>query len=126
MNSANDIDKFKKMVTQIKSLIAEFSVLSKKNPNDAVNKFKITLINPILRAANHFVKDAKYKPFQDFDLFKEEELPTNSDVLVILSQYNTCLAQYFKDNRRSCRGDYYWVVRGRPSSIIAPRSYDFI
>ena len=98
MNSNKDIDKFVKMVKQLKSLISEFSVLSKKSPNDAVNKFKIKLINPVLVVANGFISDPMYKPFEDFELFAEEDVPTNSDVLVILSQYNACLEKYYKDN----------------------------
>jgi hypothetical protein len=49
MKTNDDIDKFIKLVKQIKSLIEEFSVLSKKKPDDAVNKFKIKLINPVLK-----------------------------------------------------------------------------
>lgn len=47
MKAKSDIDKFIKLVKQIKNLIAEFSILSKKKPDDAVNEFKIRLINPV-------------------------------------------------------------------------------
>lgn len=123
MKTNKDIDKFIKLVKQIKNLIAEFSVLSKKKPDDAVNKFKIKLINPILKVANYFVNDKKHKPFEDFELFSEDDLPTNSDVLVILSQYRACLEKYHEDTIQYYDYDYkyYWLVNGKRSTIIAPR-----
>jgi len=125
MKTNNDVDKFVKLVKQIKSLIEEFSVLSKKKPDDAVNKFKIKLINPVLRVANDFVNDKKYKPFEDFELFNEDDLPTNSDVLVILSQYSVCLEKYHKDNVQYCdyRYKYYWIINGKLSDVIAPQTF---
>lgn len=121
MKTNKDIDKFIKLVKQIKNLIAEFSVLSKKKPDDAVNKFKIKLINPILKVANYFVNDKKYKPFEDFELFIEDDLPTNSDVLVILSQYRACLEKYHEDTIQYYNYKYYWLVNGKRSTIITPR-----
>lgn len=128
MKTDSDIDKFVKLVKQIKNLISEFSVLSKKKPDDAVNKFKIKLINPVLEVANYFVNDKKYKPFADFELFNEDELPTNSDVLVILSQYSACLEKYHEDAIKFHDIDYkyYWLVNGKLSSVLAPQSFEDI
>ena len=126
MKTINDIDTFIKLVKQIKNLIAEFSVLSKRKPDDAVNKFKIKLINPVLEVANYFVNDKKYKPFADFELFNEDELPTNSDVLVILSQYSACLEKYHEDAIRYHDYKYYWLVNGKLSDISAPESFEDI
>lgn len=123
MKTNNDTDKFIKLVKQMKSLIAEFSILSKKKPDDAVNKFKIKLINPVLEVANYFVNDKRYRPFEEFELFDEDTLPTNSDVLVILSQYIACLEKYHDDKRHYYKGDYYWIINKKPSTIIAPRNF---
>jgi hypothetical protein len=126
MKTINDIDTFIKLVKQIKNLIAEFSVLSKRKPDDAVNKFKIKLINPVLKVANYFVSDKKYKPFAEFELFNEDDLPTNSDVLVILSQYSACLEKYHEDSIVYSAGTYYWLVNGKLSDISAPESFEDI
>ena len=126
MKTNVDVDKFIKLVKQIKGLISEFSVLSKKKPDDAVNKFKIKLINPVLEVANYFVSDKKYKPFADFELFHEDDLPTNSDILVILSQYNACLEKYFEDSIHYYDYKYWWVVSGKSSDIVAPSKYEYI
>lgn len=126
MKSISDTDKFVKMVRQTKSLIAEFSILSKKSPNDAVNKFKIKLINPILAVANNFIGDAEYKPFDDFEIFDEEDVPTNSDILVVLSQYNACLGIYFDDNTVGSGSTRYWRVGKKPHTVKAPYFYNRI
>ena len=123
MKTNNDSDKFVKLVKQMKSLMEEFSVLSKKKPDGAVNKFKIKLINPVLEVANYFVDDKRYKPFEEFELFDEDTLPTNSDVLVILSQYIVCLEKYYEDKKQYYKGDYYWIINKKRSEIIAPRNF---
>ena len=126
MKKKSDVDKFIKLIKQLKNLIAEFSILSKKKPDGAVNKFKIKLINPILEVANHFLGDKKYKPFAEFELFNEDDLPTNSDILVILSQYNACLEKYYKDSIFYSKGEYWWFVNGKLSDVVAPRAYECI
>ena len=40
-----NVIQFKKVLSQINGLYKEIGLLSKKNPNDAVNKFKLTSIN---------------------------------------------------------------------------------
>ena len=39
-----------------------------------------------------------YKPFPDFTEFDEEELPTNSDVSLVLSQYINCMESLREEN----------------------------
>ena len=84
------MDNFQKVATQLNAAYEEFSSLSKKTPNDQVNKFKLKFINEILANANEHLKKS-YKPFQDFELFDENDLPTASDVVFILKQYSECL-----------------------------------
>jgi len=126
MKTNNDPDKFIKLIKQMKSLVAEFSILSKKKPDGAVNKFKIKLINPVLKIANYFVNDKKYKPFEEFGLFDDDTLPTNSDVLVILSQYIACLGKYYNDKTLYHDGDNYWIINKKCSTIITPRTFGYI
>lgn len=46
---------------------------------------KLKYVNKTLEAANDVLGDDK--PYDDFEKFSEEDLPTNSDVLMILSLY---------------------------------------
>lgn len=75
----------KKVLDQMRTLLHEFRILSGKKPNDPINVFKLKYVNKTLETANDVLGDDK--PYDDFEKFSEEDLPTNSDVLMILSLY---------------------------------------
>ena len=87
---AKDVDFFEKVRAQLQQLHNEISALSKAKPDNPINKFKLTFINEKLGEANIILTGA-FKPFKDFTLFNIDELPTNSDVVMVLSQYLDCL-----------------------------------
>lgn len=113
------IDQFEKIQTQSRVLYEEIGALSKKAPNDAVNKFKLKFINQTLQVANMLLGD-EYKPFREFELFDDEaDLPTNSDVSMILAQYLGCLEKLRADNIQydTMRGGWFWSIDGEKSDI---------
>lgn len=81
-----DVDTFERLKYQFKELHEDISTLSKKSPDAPINKFKLTFINEKLAEANALLSDS-FKPSLNFSLFQEDNLPSNSDVLMILSQY---------------------------------------
>jgi hypothetical protein len=95
--SRKNASKLGKVEEQLTALHAEIGALSKRKPDDAVNKFKLKFINEVLSEANSIL-DADHKPFKDFTSFDEDELPTNSDVVLILSQYRRCVRQQRLNN----------------------------
>jgi len=104
-----DVDTFEKLVGQIQSIYDEISILSKKTPNDALNKFKLGFVNKLLVESNLFLNEG-YKPFPDFDIFDEDQVPTTSDVVFILTQYLQCFEKFRADNVEMYIGDWYWVI----------------
>lgn len=110
MNRSN-VDTFEKLSGQLLSIYEEISLLSKKNPNDAVNKFKLKFINKLISQSNEYLTE-KYKPFDDFDNFDEDDIPQNSDVVFILSQYLQCFEKQRADNVIIRNGSWYWRVEG--------------
>ncbi|ROP60226.1 hypothetical protein EDF81_3070 [Enterobacter sp. BIGb0383] len=110
MNRSN-VDMFEKLSGQLLSVYEEISLLSKKNPNDAVNKFKLNFVNKLLCQSNDYLID-KYKPFDDFEVFDEDGIPQNSDVVFILSQYLQCFEKLRADNVVIRNGSWYWRVEG--------------
>ena len=48
----NDIDIFEKLSGQLISVYEEISLLSKKNPNDAINKFKLKFLNKLTQLSH--------------------------------------------------------------------------
>jgi hypothetical protein len=109
------VETFLKLQPQLKSAYEEISLLSKKKPTDALNKFKLKFINSILVRANEILGE-KYKPFPgEFDLFNEDDMPNNGDVVFILSHYLTSLEKLRCDNIKVSDDDYdwHWVVNGK-------------
>ena len=106
----NDVDKFEMLSVQLLGVYEEVSLLSMKNPNDALNKFKLKFINKLLNQSNSFLSD-EYKPFEDFEIFEEDDMPQNSDIVFILSQYLQCFEKQRADNVITNMGKWYWYVR---------------
>jgi len=110
------IETFEKLHTQIDGVYAELCILSKKSPDGAINQFKLKLINQIIASANELLGEP-YKPFNDFVIFNDEDLPTNSDVAFIISQYIKCLEKLKFDNIE--RSGRHWCWRGGSERITS-------
>jgi hypothetical protein len=113
----DDVDTFEKLKGQLDGLHQEISVLARKSPNDAVNKFKLKFVNATIYACNSFF-GIKYKPFQEFDCFSEDDIPSNSDVSFMISQYIECAEKYRADNITQIAGGHWrWVVSDENEKI---------
>lgn len=114
-----EVDTFEKLQAQLQGLHIEISALSKKSQNDALNKFKLKFVNQILAESNQLL-GTKYKPFSDFDLFDENDMPTNSDAAMMLTQYLNCFEKLRSDNVKKedkYPQNWYWLVDGKISTI---------
>lgn len=111
-----DVEIFEKTQAQLHGLYDEMMVFSKKKPDDPVNKFKLKFINQVLINTNAIL-DEKNKPFNDFDTFDEDSLPTNSDVVMILSQYINCLEKFRSEPIKFDFRHWYWIINGEKSDI---------
>lgn len=113
----DQIEIFEKVQTQLEALHTEISALSKKSQNDSLNKFKLKFVNQILVEAN-MVLGEQYKPFDDFDIFNDEDMPSNSDVAMMLSQYINCFEILRTENVTNDRSlHWYWLIDGEKSDI---------
>jgi len=101
------IDEFERLQGQLQSFYDEMNMLAKKSPNDALNKFKLTLVNSTLVKANAFLGNER-KPFGDFEQFDDAALPSTSDVLVLLSQYLAAFEKLRAENIRTEGFGWYW------------------
>lgn len=112
----DQVETFLKLQPQLKSAYDEVALLSKKNPSDSLNKFKLKFVNSILARANEILGNS-YKPFpEEFSLFDEDEMPNNSDVIFILSHYLTSLEKLRCDNIIFHDLRWHWVIDGKISS----------
>ncbi|OBY65977.1 hypothetical protein [Polaribacter vadi] len=121
---ATEINLFEKIQAQLEGLLTEVTILSKKSPNDGVNKFKLKFINEIISSSNKLLGKI-YKPLDSFEQFEEDDLPSNSDVTFILTQYLNCFEKMRADNiTREKRYDgnkyfyeWYWIIGNKVSNI---------
>ena len=120
-----EVELFIKCYAQTQSIYNEITALSKKKPNEAVNKFKLRFINQILENANQLLKE-NYKPFADFEKFDEDEIPTTSDITMMFAQYLDSMEYLRSDNIKYSQYNWYWLIDGELSEIkTAPPSKKF-
>jgi hypothetical protein len=94
---------------------------AKKSPNDSLNKFKLNLINKVLETANAVLGE-KYRPFSDFEQFDPDDVPTTSDVTMVLSQYMEEAERFRSDNVTEDEiASWCYVVNGKATGIPAGR-----
>ena len=110
-----EVDRFEKTIVQLEALHSEVSVLSKKSPNDGLNIFKLGFVNSVLQGANKLLGET-YKPFPDFSAFEQDDLPSNSDVAFIISQYINCMEKLRSDS--IFYKDYTWQWRTEDGETI--------
>ncbi|MDR2581235.1 MAG: hypothetical protein LBC85_09620 [Fibromonadaceae bacterium] len=112
----NEIELFIKVQSQLEGMYNEVSALSKKSKDDALNEFKLNFVNNLLEEANHLLKE-NYKPFKNFVKFEQDKIPTNSDVVMILSQYLACFENMRIDNIRRDINVWYWNLDDKKIKI---------
>lgn len=122
MKNEDDVKFLEKLIVQLQSLHSEISQLTKKSPNDGLNLFKLNLVNKVLLDGNKILTK-NYKPFEDFDVFDEATVPTNSDVTMILALYMEQAERYRSDNViwSEVKYDWLYVLNGKASSIQATK-----
>ena len=111
------VEEFERVAGYLSALHKEFAVQTKSKPDGAVNKFKLKVLNEKLGGANAFLAGT-FKPFADFTLFEDTELPTNSDVALVLTTYLASLERWRSVHVFHDRGQWYW----RTDSALKPRA----
>ena len=70
----------------------EFDLLSKKKSDGQLNKMKIKMVNRVIEPLNELLKNESSHKF--LDILNEDDMPTNSDVVLIISQYERALLNF--------------------------------
>jgi hypothetical protein len=119
MKTRDDIDQLEKLIGQLKAFHAEIGQLAKKSPNDGLNPFKLKMINKTLDLANS-VLGADYTPFDDFEKFNSDDVPSNSDVTMIVAQYLEEAERYRSRHVKwNNHGNYVYVLGNQVTDIKA-------
>lgn len=70
----------------------EFDLLSKKKADGQLNSMKIKMVNRVLEPLKEIFKEEESYSF--LDTLNEDEMPTYSDVVLIISQFETAIAEF--------------------------------
>ena len=92
----------------LESAYVEMKDFSKKNPDSLLNERKVRSLNRILKDIKDILTDEPTAAYMD--ILDEEMLPSNSDVVLTMSQYRSALENYRQKYRlyNSRTYDNYW------------------
>lgn len=101
----------------LKAAYLEMQELSKKKPESPLNTYKVKAINRILEPIKELLKN---EPTYNFlDTLDNEELPTNSDVVLILSQYQKSMGLFY--SKYYSHSEYKWRIQKPEQSSTKKR-----
>ena len=100
-----DIENYNLLKGMLQSQKKEFDLLSKKKADGQLNPMKIKMVNRVLEPLKVLFKDQESYEF--LDTLLEDDMPTNSDVVLIISQYETAIHEF----RNKYYRDYRWVTQ---------------
>jgi len=117
--SEKNIEDYHLLVNMLLAQRREFYLLSKKKADGQLNPMKIKMVNRVLESLN---KLFEREPSHNFlDKISEDEIPTNSDVVLIISQYETAIEEFEKkyhrkDEHKSSYSNnvYRWMTQEYP------------
>lgn len=96
----------------LKSAFDEVKEFSKKKQDEELNIKKVKMINRLLEKAKEILKN---EPTVEYlELLDEDELPTNSDAVLIMSQFITAMNKfhgdhyYYENNMLSWDNEGHW------------------
>ena len=92
---------YKNLYPLISDVLREIKELSKKKQDGILNELKVKTINRILLRLKKLLTD---EPLNDFlDLLNEDSLPSNSDAVLVIVQFETALTQFERKHKDDLR-----------------------
>lgn len=115
------IEEYELLKGMLHSQKKEFDLLSKKKADEQLNPMKIKIVNRVLEPLKKLFEHEESHRF--LDTLNENEMPTNSDVVLIISQYETAIKEfkgryYLKDEYRFPR-IFRWMTEEYPPEYFA-------
>lgn len=110
--SEDAVKQYELLFPLVEATYKEIQELSKKKPDSPLNTFKIKSINRVLEPIKELLKEED--SFQFLDTLDIDDVPTNSDVVLILSQYRGALS-IFKGKYYYCDDDDDYTYKWRMS-----------
>jgi hypothetical protein len=108
-----EVDTFEMLHPMLDKMANEIRELSKKKQDGALNELKVKMTNRVLIQIKDLLKNESSVQF--LDLLDTDILPTNSDAVLIISQYDAALSS-FKDKYygQDEKYKYRWFTEEEP------------
>lgn len=106
MPSKAEVMKFIMLYDFLESAYVEMKDFSKKNPDSALNDRKVKSLNRILKDIKEILANEPTASYMD--ILDEEMLPSNSDVVLTMSQYRSTMENYRKKYRLFHDYHFHW------------------
>lgn len=104
--SKADVMKYIMLYDFLESAYVEMKDFSKKSPDGALNENKVKRLNRILNDIKGILEDEPTSSY--LDILDEEMLPSNSDVVLTMSQYRSAMENFRKKYRVYHDYHYHW------------------
>jgi hypothetical protein len=128
MPTEKNIEDYNLLKELLLSQRKEFDLLSKKKADGQLNPMKIKMINRVLKPLNDILSHGESHTF--LDILNEDDIPTYSDVVLVISQYETAIRDFksryfFKDYYLNDKYKKYterWMTQEEPLDYWASQS----
>ena len=87
-----EVNTYEMLHPMLEKIAFEVRELSKKKQDGALNELKVKMINRVLTQIKDLLKNEPSVQF--LDLLDTDRLPTNSDAILIISQYAAALSAF--------------------------------
>ena len=109
--TAKMVEQYQLLSPLLSTIAVEMKELSKKKADTPINTYKLKVINRVLEPIRKMMSNES--SIQYLDLLVDDDLPSNSDVVLIISQYIAALTMfrekyYSYDNYE---GEYTWKTK---------------
>jgi len=103
------VAKFQYLSPMLDSALNEMREFAKKKQDGIVSAMKIRLLNRLLADLRGILEHEE--SLQYLDLLSEEQLPQNSDAVIVLGQYRAALESFKKRHYRSVNYTTTWITK---------------
>ncbi len=121
-----NLDDYKLLKDMLYSQKKEFDLLSKKKTDEQLNPMKIKMVNRVLGPLKELFENEDSHGF--LDTLNEDDMPTNSDVVLIISQYQTAISKfktkYYKRDEYKLRATTRWMTQEYPPEYYEYNRYE--
>ena len=104
-----EVEYYEKTVGQLKGMHEELSALARKKADAPLSPFKLKLVNTLIERIEAVLGE-KYRPYDEFAGFNSDDMPTVSDITLILSQYLECAETMRADNVKQYHAMWFWDI----------------